>query len=57
MSILVSTNRETINNIESNIEFTVNNTQQANKELVKANKYQKKIRNIEYILYFFVCYY
>lgn len=42
MSILVSTNGETINNIESNIEFAVNNTQQANKELIKANKYQKK---------------
>ena len=42
MSILVRTNGETINNIESNIEFAVNNTQQANTELVKANKYQKK---------------
>tara|TARA_Y100000768_G_scaffold384562_2_gene368859 strand:- start:203 stop:520 length:318 start_codon:yes stop_codon:yes gene_type:complete len=54
MSILVRTNGETINNIESNIEFAVNNTQQANTELVKANKYQKK--NSKYRIYFiFFC--
>ncbi len=44
MSMLVSAQGEQLDNIESNISSAANNTQRANSELLKANKYQRKRR-------------
>ena len=44
MSMLVSSQGEQIDNIEININSAANNTEQANVQLIKAKKYQKKLR-------------
>ena len=52
MSILVSQQGETIDNIQLNIESANKNTDLANIQLIKANKYQKSY-NSRYCCCFF----
>ena len=44
MSLLVSYQGEKIDNIEANIASTLSSTNNANKQLIKASKYQQKKR-------------
>jgi t-SNARE complex subunit (syntaxin) len=53
MSILVDNQGEKIDNIESNIVNSNQNTERANTELIKANNYQKK--KMQYICYICGC--
>lgn len=62
LSFLVNEQGETIDNIQTNVEETKQNTSSANTQLIKAKKYQKRKRkylcitiSIYSSIFFFIC--